>query len=324
MNIKRKGMLLAIIGAVMWGIMGIFVRGLCAENFSSYEISFVRCLLAGVFFLLIKAIKQPSILKVDFKGLIICFIYGIVAYAASFTFYGVAVERIPVAVATVLMFMSPIWVALLGVIVFKEKLSLQTIITIGICIFGAILVANLTGASGTSMDIIGILAGLANGFGVALQIMIPRYFANKYERDTMLVYGFLGAAIALSFVTDFSFMANKIALGNMKLILDLFGVGILCTMVANVCFVKATLYIDTTTCSILSALEVVVGAIVGIIVFKETMTGLQVLGAIVVVIASLGSSVLEYIKNTASILVGYLPPALSNSANFKEKITSKK
>lgn len=322
MNSQKKGILLAIIGAIMWGIMGIFVRGLSAENLSSYEISFVRCLLAGGVFLLIKSIKEPSILKIDFKGLIICFIYGIVAYAASFTFYGVAVERTPVAVATVLMFMSPIWVALLGVIVFKEKLNSQTVVTIGICIFGAILVANLTGASGTSIDIIGILAGLANGFGVALQIMIPRYFADKYERDTMLLYGFLGAAIALSFVIDFSFIASKIASGNIKLIFDLFGVGILCTMVANVCFVKSTLYIDTTTCSILSALEVVVGAIVGIIIFKETMTGLQVLGAIIVVLASLGSTVLDYIQNATSVLVGYLPPTLANHIRFKEKATS--
>lgn len=93
-------------------------------------------------------------------------------------------------------------------------------------------------------------------------------------------------------------------------------------MVANVCFVKSTLYIDTTTCSILSALEVVVGAIVGIIIFKETMTGLQVLGAIIVVLASLGSTVLGYIQNAASVLVGYLPPTLANHIRFKEKATS--
>lgn len=318
MNTKRTGVFLAITGAFMWGIMGIFVRGLSEVGFSSYEVSFVRCLLAGVVFLGIKAIKQPSILKINFKGLIICFIYGIVAYAASFTFYGIAVERIPVAVATVLMFMSPIWVAILGVIIFKEKLSIKTIITIAVCIFGAILVSNMIGSKNSKMDIIGILAGLANGFGVALQIMIPRYFAQKhgYDRDTMLVYGFLGAALSLSIVVDFPFIVNQVANADIKLIVDLFGVGILCTMVANVCFVKATLYIETTTCSILSALEVVVGAIVGILIFNESMTIFQIIGAIIVVVASLGSTALSSIKDYIKSVKGSIQPAV-------EKTTSK-
>lgn len=315
MNTKRTGVFLAITGAFMWGIMGIFVRGLSEVGFSSYEVSFVRCLLAGVVFLGIKVIKQPSILKINFKGLIICFIYGIVAYAASFTFYGIAVERIPVAVATVLMFMSPIWVAILGVIIFKEKLSIQTITTIVICIFGAILVSNMIGSKDSKMDIIGILAGLANGFGVALQIMIPRYFAQKhgYDRDTMLVYGFLGAALSLSIVVDFPFIVNQVAKADIKLIVDLLGVGILCTMVANVCFVKATLYIETTTCSILSALEVVVGAIVGILIFNESMTFIQVIGAIIVVVASLGSTALNSIKDAIKSIKGSTQPALEKT-----------
>lgn len=315
MNTKRTGVFLAITGAFMWGIMGIFVRGLSEVGFSSYEVSFVRCLLAGVVFLGIKVIKQPSILKINFKGLIICFIYGIVAYAASFTFYGIAVERIPVAVATVLMFMSPIWVAILGVIIFKEKLSIQTITTIAICIFGAILVSNMIGSKDSKMDIIGILAGLANGFGVALQIMIPRYFAQKhgYDRDTMLVYGFLGAALSLSIVVDFPFIVNQVAKADIKLIVDLLGVGILCTMVANVCFVKATLYIETTTCSILSALEVVVGAIVGILIFNESMTFIQVIGAIIVVVASLGSTALNSIKDAIKSIKGSTQPALEKT-----------
>lgn len=315
MNTKRTGVFLAITGAFMWGIMGIFVRGLSEVGFSSYEVSFVRCLLAGVVFLGIKAIKQPSILKINFKGLIICFIYGIVAYAASFTFYGIAVERIPVAVATVLMFMSPIWVAILGVIIFKEKLSFQTITTIAICIFGAILVSNMIGSKDSKMDIIGILAGLANGFGVALQIMIPRYFAQKhgYDRDTMLVYGFLGAALSLSIVVDFPFIIRQVAQADVKVIVDLFGVGILCTMVANVCFVKATLYIETTTCSILSALEVVIGAIVGILIFNESMTILQIIGAIIVVVASLGSTALSSIKDYIKSMKGSIQPAVEKT-----------
>lgn len=291
---SMKGMMLAILGASLWGVMGIFVRGLSASGYSSYDIAFLRCLLAGIGFFLFKAITQPRVLKINFKGLCICFLYGILAYAVGFVCYGIAVERIPVAVATVLMFMSPIWVAVLGVLVFKEKLGKQTVLVILICILGAAMVADVFGSAGDSMDIIGILAGIINGFGVALQIMIPRYFVKKYERDTMLVYGFLGAAVGLAFLTDFKTIGASLqGAGAASVIVNVLCLGLLCTMVANVSVVKATAYINTTTCSILSSLEVVVGAVVGILIFHESMSVLQVIGAVVVVCASLGPALFQ-------------------------------
>lgn len=291
---SMKGMMLAILGASLWGVMGIFVRGLSASGYSSYDIAFLRCLLAGIGFFLFKAITQPRVLKINFKGLCICFLYGILAYAMGFVCYGIAVERIPVAVATVLMFMSPVWVAVLGVLVFKEKLGKQTVLVILICILGAAMVADVFGSAGGSMDIIGILAGIINGFGVALQIMIPRYFVKKYERDTMLVYGFLGAAVGLAFLTDFKTIGASLqGAGAASVIVNVLCLGLLCTMVANVSVVKATAYINTTTCSILSSLEVVVGAVVGILIFHESMSVLQVIGAVVVVCASLGPALFQ-------------------------------
>ena len=292
-NAQMKGIILAITGAVMWGFIGIFVRGLGKVGYTSYDISFLRCALAGVAFFLLKLATNRKVIKIDVKGAVVCFFYGIFAYAIGFVAYGISVERIPVAVATVLMFMSPIWVALLGVLVFKEHLTRETVVTIIVCIIGASLVSNVFASKGT-MDPLGIFMGLLNGFGVALQIMIPRYFAKKYQRDTMLVYGFLGAAVALAFLTDFNTIAESLASEEMITnLINMLSIGILCTMVANVSFVKATLYINTTTCSILSALEVVVGAAVGFLLYNENMSIWQVLGAVIVVLSSLGSTLFK-------------------------------
>ena len=132
MNQRKKGILLAIITAVMWGIMGIFVRDLSGFQFSNIEISFFRCALAGAAYFIFLLATKPKALKIDLKGLIICIVYGAVAYSISFVSYSVAVSRIPVGVATVLMFMSPIWVAILGVVMFREKLEKRKILTIAV------------------------------------------------------------------------------------------------------------------------------------------------------------------------------------------------
>ena len=292
MNNRTKGIALAIITAVMWGIMGMFVRDLSQYRFTNLEISFFRCALAGGAYFVVLTFTNPSALKIDFKGVIICLLYGAVAYSISFVSYSVAVSKIPVGVATVLMFMSPIWVAILGRFMFREKLKKSKLVTIFICLIGAVLVADFVGSGEVRLNGIGILAGIINGVGVALQILLPKYFAKDYERDTLLVYGFLGAALVLLFGIDFRAISSHMGSTPLiPLIWNLFGIGILCTMVANVACVKSTQYVEATTTSILSALEVVVGTLVGFVVFHEHLTWLQMLGAVIIVIGAIGSEI---------------------------------
>lgn len=292
---KTKGMILAIVAASMWGIMGIFVRELNAVGYGSADISFLRCLLAGALYFVFVKIKNPAALRVDLRGLIICLLYGLI-YSVSFLTYSISVSRIPVAVATVLMFMSPIWVTILSVVVFREKVRARKFVAILLCIVGAALTANLVGAGG-DLDVLGIAAGILNGLGMALQILVPRYFSSRLERDTMLVYGFLGAAIGLVFFIHPSVMAASLTSpGAGRVLLSIFGIAILCTMVANVAYVKSTAFVSATTTSILSALEVVVGCLVGLVVYHETMTALQAVGAVIIVGASLGSELTDHDK----------------------------
>ena len=292
MNNRTKGIALAIITAVMWGIMGMFVRDLSQYRFTNLEISFFRCALAGGAYFVFLTFINPSALKIDFKGVIICLLYGAVAYSISFVSYSVAVSKIPVGVATVLMFMSPIWAAILGRFMFREKLKKNKLVTIFICLIGAVLVADFVGRGEVRLNGIGILAGIINGVGVALQILLPKYFAKDYERDTLLVYGFLGAALVLLFGIDFRAISSHMGSTPLiPLIWNLFGIGILCTMVANVACVKSTQYVEATTTSILSALEVVVGTLVGFVVFHEHLTWLQMLGAVIIVIGAIGSEI---------------------------------
>ena len=78
MNQRSKGIVLAVITAVMWGIMGIFVRDLSQYQFSNIEISFFRCALAGAAYFVFLLITKPAALKIDWKGVGICLLYGAV------------------------------------------------------------------------------------------------------------------------------------------------------------------------------------------------------------------------------------------------------
>ena len=289
LNNTHKGITLAIIGPSLWGIMGIFVRRLSAAGVGSTDISFLRCLLAGAVFFLILWFKHRELLRIDWQGILICTVYGVSSYGVCFVTYNVAVERIPVSVATVLMFISPVWVTLLNWLVFHERPDKLKIFAIVLCFCGAILVADLLHTDPTArMDPAGIFAGVLNSFGMALQLLIPRYFAGRYRKDTMLVYGFLGAALVLAFLSDFGRIGAGLAGSEGPAVaLCILALGILCTLGANGFYVKATAYLDTTSVSILSALEVVVGSIVGFLVFHESMRFSQAVGAVTILVGAL-------------------------------------
>lgn len=294
----RKGIALAIIGPSLWGIMGIFVRRLSAAGVGSTDISFLRCLLAGAVFFLILWFKHRELLRIDWQGILICIVYGVSSYGVCFVTYNVAVERIPVSVATVLMFISPVWVTLLNWLVFHERPDKLKIVAIVLCFCGAVLVADLLHTDPAArMDPAGIFAGVLNSFGMALQLLIPRYFAGRYQKDTMLVYGFLGAALVLAFLSDFGRIGAGLAGSDGPAVaLCILALGILCTLGANGFYVKATAYLDTTSVSILSALEVVVGSIVGFLVFHESMRFSQAVGAVTIMVGALLPNVREKLR----------------------------
>lgn len=300
MNTKKKGMFLAILAAFLWGITGIFSRQLGEAGFSSSDIAFVRCFFTGLVYFLFVRKTNPKALKTDRRGMLICIIYGMVAYSISFLTFSIAIERTPIAVANVLMFMSPVWASILGVIVFREKLSSITIFTIGVCLVGGVLTSNLIQSSGGTMDALGIMAGVINGIGVALQIVIPRYFSKKYEQDTMLVYGFLGGALLLGILADIPLIFKS--LFNVKVLIAMLLISLLCTMVANISYVKSSGYIGTTLTSILTSLQTVVGGITGYLCFQETMTGLQMLGAVIIVVGALGPEICQtFLKKSKTV-----------------------
>ena len=294
MNHRMKGILMAAGGAGLWGLMSIFSRALNAADYTSLEIAYIRCLVAGIGLALIHWKKDPTILKVSGKGIITSLMFGAVTYTIGFLSYAYSVERIPAAMTAVLSFTSPIWTCLIGVLVFRERVRGKKIVAILCCLFGAALITNLIGAQNLRFDLLGMGAAVLNGVGIAFQVCVPRYFEKQYRKDTMLTYGFLGAAAFMAlFVDHGKILSSFTGPGGMKILLSALALSVFCTLVANTIFVKSASYVEPATTTILSALEIVVGAVVGVLLFGEILSPVQIIGAVIIVAASLGMELAE-------------------------------
>lgn len=294
MNNRVRGILMAAGGAGLWGLMSIFSRVLSAADYTSLEIAYVRCLIAGVGLALINGRKDSAILRVSRRGIVTSLLFGAVTYTVGFLSYAYSVERIPAAMTAVLSFTSPIWTCLIGLVVFREKVRGKKIFAIICCLFGAALITNLIGAQELRFDLLGMGAAVMNGVGIALQVCVPRYFEKQYRKDTMLTYGFLGAAGFMAlFVDHGKILGSFSGPSGLQVLASVLALSVFCTLVANTIFVKSASYVEPATTTILSALEVVVGAIVGLLLFHETLSFLQIVGAVIIVGASLGMELAE-------------------------------
>lgn len=294
MSDTTKGITLAIIGPFLWGLMGIFIRPLTSAGITSIDITCMRCAIGGVLFWIILFFVNRDVLKVDFKGLIICMVYGVCSYGIGFTSYAIAVSRISVAIATVLMFTAPVMVVILNAIIFRDKPKKSHVIAIILCFIGAILAADVIHAyTGQPLDALGIIMSFVNALGMSTQLIIPRFFHGQFKKDTMIVYGFIGTSLAAAIFADFGRIETVLHNGDTATLVGcILAMGILCTLCSNGAYVKSSQYIDTVSVSILSATEVVVGIVVSYVVFHESMIPLQWLGAIIIVIGALYPNIL--------------------------------
>lgn len=280
-----KGIRLMLIATFFWATMGIVSRNLNGAHLTSIQVAFTRCLQAAVFTTIALAIKNREAFRIDLKGLVFCVVYGIIAFGLAMAFFSLTVERIPIAVATVLMFSNPIWVTLFGRIFFKDHVGIKKIITVITCILGCMCIIDIFAAGGKDLNVIGVVFGLLSGVTFASQLVIPRFAEGKYSNDTLLLYGFWGGTVFLGIFSNIPQLASSIvnAADPLYTIGNLLAIGVLSTYIANSYYIKSSEYLGNTLPSILVAFEPIFATILAFIILGEAIKPIQMFGALVVI-----------------------------------------
>lgn len=282
---KKRGVWMMIFATLFWGFMGISNRYLNEVNFQPIDIAFTRSIIGAILTTIFLLITNRSAFKVTFKGFMFCALYGIINYSIGISLYSLSVERIPIGVATVLMFSNPIWVTLLNYIFFKEKISFKKMMVILTCIFGCMCIIDIFSTGGQNLDLIGITAGVLDGVTFALQIVMPRFVEKTISKDSILLYGFWSSAICLIFFADIPRLASGIINSPNPLFYfgNVLSIGVLSTFIANTFYVNSTKYIGTSLPSMMVALEPTFATVLAFFIFGESMKPIQILGTLIVI-----------------------------------------
>ena len=270
-NNKTKGFLLGAIAAASYGMNPLFTLPLYSAGMSVDSVLFYRYALAivvlGIMMKMQKqsfAIKKADVLPLCIMGLLFSF---------SSLFLFMSYNYMDAGIASTILFVYPVLVAIIMAVVFKEKVSPVTMFSIALAFVGISLLCKSPG--GQTLSLVGITFVFLSSLSYAIYIV----GVNRSSLKDMpiakltfyvLLFGLSVYVVRLKFCTGLQPIPTPLLWVN---------------AISLVTMTKAIHYIGSTPTAILGALEPVTALFFGVLIFGEQLTPRIILGILMVITA---------------------------------------
>ena len=293
MNVKAKGYALGVIAAATYGMNPLFALPLYEAGMNPESVLFFRYLFAiPVLGAMIKLRGRDF--KLKRKEVFPLIIMGLLMALSSLTLFQ-SYNYMAAGIASTLLFVYPIMVALIMAFLFKEKLTLQTILCIILALGGIALLYK--GEDGSTLSLLGVLLVIVSALSYAIYIVaanrpLLREIATLKLTFYVLVFGFSLFLVRVDFGASLHVVDTWYLWGN------LLALAVFPTAISFLCTTQAIQYIGSTPTAILGALEPLTAVFFGVTVFGESLTVrvgcgiMMIVFAVTIIVA--GSNVTTY------------------------------
>ncbi|MEY8441333.1 DMT family transporter [Lactobacillaceae bacterium 24-114] len=285
-NPVMKGIIIAAIASVMWGISGTTLQ-LISQNLAipaTWMLS-IRTLVAGIILLTISAFLYGKKTFAVFArrdtalSVVAYAIFGLMANLLTFYY---AIQKGNASAATILQYLSPLFIVL-GDVIFKHVRPFRSDIIAFILALVGVFFA-LTKGSFTQLDIpvSSLLWGLGSGVTAALYVVLPQRAADSNPPIVVLGWGTIIASVLFNLYHPFWVNPPQIStelVGAVSVVV-LFG-----TILPFSLLMWATRYAPSDVVSIMDALQPITTSILSVIFFNLHLTWIEIVGIILVIIA---------------------------------------
>ena len=294
MNGKAKGYILASIAAATYGMNPLFALPLYQAGMNPDSVLFFRYLLAiPILGIMIKVRGRDF--RIKQKETLPLIIMGLLAALSSLTLFQ-SYNFMEAGIASTLLFVYPIMVALIMAAFFREKVTLLTSLCILMALGGIGLL--FKGGHGSTLSLTGTLLVMASALSYALYIVGANRPILKEIATLKITFYVLLFGLSL-FLIRINLFTNLIMPEKWYLWFNLLALAVFPTTISFLCTTSAIQYIGSTPTAILGALEPVTAVFFGVMVFSEPLT-LRIISGIILIILSVtliiaGSNVKIYL-----------------------------
>ena len=266
LNSRTKGILLVIVGTMLWGISGTVAQFLFQQKgFDTEWLVVVRLLISGFLLLLYGYIKKDKNIiniwksKEDSIKLIL---FGAIGMLGVQYTYFAAIKHGNAATATILQYLSPVIITCYLIIRNKKLPNIKQLIAIGLALIGTFFIITGGNIHSLSLSHLAVFWGSCYAFCSAIYTLQPVNLLKKYSSISVVGWGMVIGGLAFSFIHspfDFSGELSFITIISSAFIV-IFG-----TLIAFYCYLESLKYLVPTEASILGCIEPLSATILSVI-----------------------------------------------------------
>jgi drug/metabolite transporter (DMT)-like permease len=257
-----RGVANMLLATFAFAVMNVFVKQL--DRIPAMEIVFFRCLVSGLICGVAISRRQLEWKGNNHKLLIARGTFGTLAL---FTFF-LTLQRMPLATAVTIQYLSPIFTALIGVFVLREMVLARQWLFYGIAFAGVFVLKGFDSRVSTLYLLLGIVSAICSGVAYNLVRRL-----REREEPIVVVLHFQLVGIAAGLV--FAFFSWRTPLPREWFCLLMCGV---LTQVGQVCLTKSLQSERIAKVAVLNYIGLVYALVFGVTIFSERYTTQTVLG----------------------------------------------
>ena len=289
---KSLPTLCVLTAATLWGSMGLFVRRLNAAGLYALEVTQLRILVGLVLVGAYLAVFHRDMLRVRLRDLW-CFAGSGICSLLFFSYcYFTGMTMTSLSVICVLLYTAPVFVMLLSVLLFRERMTRSKLLALLLTFAGCCLVSGLGGE--THLSGAALLLGLGSGFFYGLYSIFSRYAIQRgYSSWTITFYTFAFCTAACLFLSDWGSITSTVSAAP-SLLIWIVLLGLVTAFFPYLLYTRGLEQMESSRAAILASLEPAVATLLGVLVLHEPLTISNAAGIVLVLggiaVLSLGNS----------------------------------
>ena len=277
---RNKGLLMAAVGAAMWGGSGVAGQYLLQDcGFTTEWLVVTRLLIAGVLLLLLDLFfYRESIISVwrdrrDAKELIAFAVVGMLA--VQYTYFA-SIKHGNAAAGTVLQYLMPVIIVGYTTLSTRKSPKPVELLCVGMAVLGTFLLVTHCDLGKLSIPAVAVIWGLLSALSAAFYTVQPRRMIQKWRATLIIGWGMLVGGIVLSAICPpWNFTGRWDGLAVM-----IYAYIILCgTVMAFGCYLGSLKYIRPTEASILGSIEPLTAILLSVLMLHIPFGFMDVLGS---------------------------------------------
>jgi drug/metabolite transporter (DMT)-like permease len=262
------GALLIAISAASFGTLAIFGRYAYADGIDTFTLLFLRFTFSTVLMILLLAFRREALPRGRTRLLLIGM--GAIGYVGQSFSYLSAIKYASAGLVALLLYLYPMFVAVLSVFFLKEKLTPIKIAALVLATLGAALTANPQGGQW-----LGIFFALASGLIYSVYIIVGDGVMKQVSAIPSSTVIFASAGVVYGILTAVNHPHWPAGGAGW---LAVAGITVIATVIPVTTFLAGLKRIGATNAAMLSTLEPVVTVILAAWLFSESLAPVSLLG----------------------------------------------